>query len=169
MQTGGAVTPSYSLVSGLNSPTGSPDDTARVMVMNPDAPLGPVTDANGVVTQTTRFGPPFQPQVAQVNNVTVPWATTSTQPQMGNLGRNTMYGPGTNNWDISAYKNLKFTERFTGQLRLESYNTFNHTQWSSYGTSLQFDSTGKQVNGAFDTPSGARPSRRVQIAVRLQF
>jgi hypothetical protein len=166
MQTGGPVTPGYSLVSGLSSPTGSPDDGARPQVINPDAPLGP-TVVNGVTQLTTRFGPPPEPLVAQ--NTTVPWATTSKDPQLGNLGKNTMYGPGTNNWDLSIYRNLKFTERLNGQLRLESYNTFNHTQFSGYNTSLQFDTKGNQVNAAFDTPNGARPARRVQIAVRLNF
>jgi hypothetical protein len=135
-------------------------------VINPDAPLGP-TVVNGVTQLTTRFGPPPEPLVAQ--NTTVPWATTSKDPQLGNLGKNTMYGPGTNNWDLSIYRNLKFTERLNGQLRLESYNTFNHTQFSGYNTSLQFDTKGNQVNAAFDTPNGARPARRVQIAVRLNF
>jgi hypothetical protein len=167
MMTGGPVTPSYSLVSGLATPTGSPDDGARPQVVDPNAPLGPYTDSNSVIHQTTRFGPPPEPLVAQ--NTTVPWATASTQPQLGNLGKNTMYGPGTNNWDLSIYRNLKFTERLGGQLRLESYNTFNHTQWSSYNTALQFDTKGNQVNAAFDMPNAARPSRRVQIAVRLNF
>ncbi len=153
MMTGGPVTPSYSLVSGINSPTGSPSDGARVEVINPTAPL------------PLRFGPPPEP-LGQAN---VPWTVQSTVPQLGNLGRNTMYLPGTNNWDLSVYRQIKITERVQSQLRLESYNTFNHTQWSSLNTALQFDPTGKQVNAAFDTPSAARPPRRVQIALRVWF
>jgi hypothetical protein len=154
MMTGGPVTPSYSLVNGIASPTGSPSDTARPQVINPDAPL------------PLRFGPPPEP----ANQANVPWAITGNVPQLGNLGRNTLYGPGVNNWDLSIYKNLRFGEsRVNGQLRLESYNTFNHTQFSGYNTSLQFDSTGKMINTAFDTPNAARPPRRVQVAVRLTF
>jgi hypothetical protein len=167
MTTGGPVTPGYSLVNGLASPTGSPDDGARPQVINPDAPLGP-TITNGVVTATTtRYGPPPEPSAAQVT--TVPWAIQSNQPQMGNLGKNTFYGPGVNNWDLSLYRTIRFSERVTSQLRLETYNTFNHTQWSSFNTSLQFNSAGTMVNSAFDTPSASRPPRRVQIALRLNF
>jgi hypothetical protein len=165
MMTGGPVTPGYSLVSGINSPTGSPDDGARPQVINPNAPLGPYVDSNGVTQLTTRFGPPPEP----ANQAKVPWAVPTNDPQLGNLGKNTMYGPGVNNWDLSMYRNLRFGERVSGQLRLESYNTFNHTQFNGYNTTLPFDSKGNQVNAAFDTPNGARPARRVQIAVRLSF
>lgn len=153
MMTGAPVTPSYSLVNGIASPSGSPDDTARVEVIDPTAPLA------------QRFGPPPEP----ANQANVPWAIASTTPQLGNLGKNTMFGPGTNNWDLSMYRNLRLSERVNGQLRLESYNTFNHTQWSTFNTALQFNSQGAMVNPAFDTPNAARPPRRVQVAVRVWF
>jgi len=164
MMTGGPTTPGYSLVNGIASPTGSPDDGARAEVVNPDAPLGPVINGN-TITTTTRFGPAPEP----ANQAKVPWAIPSNTPQLGNLGKNTMYGPGTNNWDLSLYRNVKFSERVTSQLRLETYNTFNHSQWSGYNTSLQFNSAGAMVNTPFDTPNGARPPRRMQVALRLWF
>jgi hypothetical protein len=153
MLTGGPTTPGYSLVNGIASPTGSPSDNARVQVIDPAAPL------------PQRFGPPPEP-AGQAN---VPWAVPTNDPQLGNLGRNTLYGPGVNNWDLSMYRNIKIGERVTSQLRLETYNTFNHTQFSGLNTSLQFDSTGKMINTAFDTPNAARPPRRVQIALRVTF
>lgn len=153
MMTGGPVTPGYSLVNGVANPTGSGDGTTRPQVIDPNAPL------------PLRFGPPPEP-AKQAN---VPWAVNTNDPQFGNLGKNTMYLPGTNNWDLSMYKNLRFAERITGQLRLETYNTFNHTQYSGLNTTLQFDSTGKMINTAFDTPNAARPPRRMQIAVRITF
>jgi len=36
-------------------------------------------------------------------------------------------GPGFWRTELSLFKNIKFTERFTGQLRFETFNTFNHT------------------------------------------
>jgi hypothetical protein len=164
---GGSVTSTaYSLVNGLSSPTGSPDDTARALVVNPDAPLGPVING-GAITTTTRFWPAPEPSAAQTTSA--PWAIKSIEPQMGNLGRNTFYGPGTNNWDLSLYRSIRLSERVMSQLRLESYNTFNHTQWGGYNNTLQFNSSGVMVNTAFDTPNSARPPRRVQVAVRLMF
>ncbi len=153
MMSGGPTTPGYSLVNGIASPTGSGDESARPQVVAPDAPL------------PQRFAPAPEP----AKQASVPWAINSNDPQLGNLGRNTMYLPGTNNWDLSAYKNVKITERVLGQFRLESYNTFNHTQFSGLNTTLQFDSTGKMINTAFDTPNGARPPRRMQAAVRITF
>ncbi len=75
-----------------------------------------------------------------------------------------------NNWDLSIYRNIRiYRERVTGQLRLESYNTFNHTQWESYNTAAQFNSAGQQVNAAFGISNAARPPRRVQVALRVWF
>ena len=99
----------------------------------------------------------------------MPWASTSTAPQLGNLGKNTMTGPGTQNMDITLSRKLKFTERVNGAIRMESYNTLNHTQFSGLDTTLRFDPTGAMYNTAFNTATSARPSRRVQIAVRVQF
>src|SRR5260370_1590785 len=82
MSTGGPFTPGYSLINSLPSPTGSPSESARVDVVNPDAPAG------------LRFGPPRQGPPASI----------------GNLGRNTLTGPGANNWDVSLDPNLRAGE-----------------------------------------------------------
>src|SRR5579884_2460538 len=154
IQTGAPVTPGYSLVNGIASPTGTPTEGARMEVIDPTAPV------------TQRFGPPPEP----ANLANVPWAIATTTPQFGNLGRNTWYGPGMDNWDLSIYRKIPiYRERVVGQLRLETYNTFNHTQWASYNTTAQFSSAGRQVNAAFGTPNAARPPRRVQVAMRVWF
>ena len=152
--TGGPFTPGYSLLNGINSPTGSASEGARAQVLRPDDPF------------VTRFGPPPQP-AGQGN---VPWASTSTDPQLGNLGRNTMTGPGTSNVDLSVYRNLKFSEKVTGQLRVEGYNALNHTQFSGVDQTLRFDNTTQAMyNTLFNQPTSARPARRIQIAMRIRF
>jgi len=153
MSTGAPFTPTYSLINSIASPTGSPSETARVEVINPTAPLA------------QRFGPPPEP-VTQAN---VPWSVASTAPQLGNLGRNTITGPGVNNWDLSLYRRLHLTEHLMGQLRFETYNTFNHTQFSAVDEALKFDPQGSQANPGFDQPTAARPPRRIQVAFRLSF
>jgi len=55
------------------------------------------------------------------------------QAQFGafaNAGRNTFYTPGLNIWNMSIYKNTKLTERFSLQFRAETFNTFNHRNFS---------------------------------------
>ena len=49
----------------------------------------------------------------------------------GYMGRNTLHGPGRNNWDIALLKNFTplWSEGSMLQFRLETYNTFNHTQF----------------------------------------
>jgi hypothetical protein len=141
ISTGAPFTPSYSLINSLPSTTGSPSETARVDVINPDAP------------PDQRFAPPRQGPPASI----------------GNLGKNTLYGPGVNNWDVSLYRNFQVNERFRAQFRFETYNTFNHTQFSGVDTGLKFDSAGNQANPLFLQPTSARPPRRLQLAVRLNF
>ena len=43
----------------------------------------------------------------------------------GDAGRNVLRGPGLFNLDLAAHKQFRITERFTAQLRLESFNTTN--------------------------------------------
>jgi hypothetical protein len=156
--TGAPITPGYSLINGITTPTGTPTEGARMEVMNPTAPLG------------TRFGPPPEPAgQASVANAG-PWLSTSTAPQFGNLGYNTMTGPGTENWDLSIYRMVPFKEgRIRATLRLETYNTFNHTQFSGINSTAQFNTQAQQVNTAFLLPTAARPARYVQVAMRLTF
>ena len=101
-------------------------------------------------------------------------------------GTNYMHGPGTNNWDISLFKDFRLgsDERRYLQFRIETYNTFNHKQWSDYGRSAIFNSAGVLTNlptevgkgtgrfgfGAAGTATGGtRTERRIQIAARIYF
>jgi len=77
---------------------------------------------------------------------------------IGNAAKDLIRLPGINNWDISLFKNFVFGREgaFRLQYRLETYNTFNHTQFggaNGTGTSIdtvaRFDATGKQVNQRF--------------------
>ena len=52
----------------------------------------------------------------------------------GNIGRDTYHGPGLNNTDVEVSKNIYYSKSGESkfiQLRLESYNVFNHTQFSN--------------------------------------
>jgi hypothetical protein len=46
--------------------------------------------------------------------------------QYGNLGRNTLYGPGSSNVDASLFRKFRITERASAQLRVEFFNALNH-------------------------------------------
>ncbi len=94
-------------------------------------------------------------------------------PAIGTAGdapRDVVRGPGTNNFDMTIFKNIPIKEKVRFQLRFEAYNAFNHTQFSSMNTTAQFNpTTGQQVNAAFGTLTAARGARVGQASLRLSF
>jgi hypothetical protein len=80
-------------------------------------------------------------------------------------GINTIRGPGLNNWDMSLFKKIPLRERASIQLRVEAYNVFNHTNWTTLNTAAQFNpTTGALVNAA--NPATNRDGFGALTAVR---
>ncbi len=82
----------------------------------------------------------------------------------GNASRRSFHGPGMFNSDIALLRNFKFSESKVLQFRLETFNTFNHTQF--FGPAA--------VNGDISSPLfgqvvKAAPPRLVQAALKLTF
>jgi len=90
-------------------------------------------------------------------------------PLFGNAGKNILRQPGTENFDISLSKTLRVTERLSGILRFETYNTFNHTQFSTVDMGVKFDATGASANPLFMQPTAARPPRRIQLSMSMKW
>ena len=88
---------------------------------------------------------------------------------LGNAGRTVLVGPGTNNWDLSFFKNFPIREPLKLQFRAEMYNAFNHTQFSSVDTTARFDPAGKQVNPTFGQYTAARNARQIQFGAKISF
>ncbi len=69
----------------------------------------------------------------------------------GNLGHNALRAPGRDNWNLSLFKSFTFSEargsRF--ELRLETFNTWNHTQFNGISRNLGSSNFG-QFTSAFD-------------------
>lgn len=95
------------------------------------------------------------------------------QGTLGNLGRNALTGPGINQWDISAYKNTRITERVSAQLRVETFNTFNHTQWASVNGGISVPNPSTAVTaataGGTGQVSATREPRNIQVGIKLLF
>lgn len=89
----------------------------------------------------------------------------------GNAGSGILRLPGMNSWDLSLYRNLRVWERLNMQLRWETYNTPNHTQFSNVSQQAKFASATDwtQVDPLFLEPTAARAARTMQLAVRLTF
>ncbi len=54
-----------------------------------------------------------------------------SEPGFGNAGKDAVVGPGRVNFTTSLYKSFAITERAHFELRFESFNTFNHTQFNN--------------------------------------
>jgi len=90
-------------------------------------------------------------------------------------------GPGINNWDISAFKNVPYAgENRYIQLRVEMFNAFNHTQFSDFNRSIVFNSAGQITNlppsqgggggtFGFGAMTSARSARIIQLAAKIYF
>jgi len=78
-------------------------------------------------------------------------------------------GPGTNNWDLTFFKNVRAKEKVNFQFRWEMYNAFNHTQFSGVDTTARFDAQGRQINTRFGELTSARSPRIQQLALRISF
>jgi len=70
--------------------------------------------------------------------------------------------PGFWRTDLSLFKNFKFTERFTGQFRWETFNTFNHFNPVCCGS----NNMGSSV---FDQVTSAREPRIQQLGLKFNF
>lgn len=110
-------------------------------------------------TETGNFW--FDP--TNIDCVNVPFFT------YGTLGRNSLRGPGINNWDFSFMKNTKIAERQTLEFRAEFFNAFNHAQFSNPDHN-GFSSTFGQLTSTrgldSETTTGARI---IQLALKYYF
>ena len=90
---------------------------------------------------------------------------------IGNASKDSLRGPGINNWDISIFKNFPLSQDGARRLqfRCEMYNALNHNQFSGVNTGARFDASGKQVNGRFGEYTAARDARRIQLGLKFYF
>jgi hypothetical protein len=131
------------LVCGANCPTGSnrPDINGSISYMHK-----PVASTD-----------PFQ----RIQYFDTSVFSTPAPGTWGNLSHNALRGPGRDNWNLSLFKTFAFSESAGLQLKLESFNTFNHTQFQNVDVGL-----GDSRFGQF---TSAYPARIVQLAGKVYF
>jgi hypothetical protein len=82
------------------------------------------------------------------------------------IARNQTRGPGFWNVDTSVTKNIQITEGVRGRLRWESFNAFNHPNFSN-PSSADIDSGGGAQLGRITTTQGTE--RVMQFSFRLEW
>ena len=89
----------------------------------------------------------------------------------GNLGRNTLVGPGQSKLDFSVFKNnrvQRISETFNAQFRAELFNILNQSNFASPTDNLTvFDQNGLPVPSAGLITSTQTTSRQIQFALKL--
>jgi hypothetical protein len=79
----------------------------------------------------------------------------------GNEGRDAVVGPGRTNFTTSLYKSFAITERTHFELRADTFNTFNHTQFNNFSTG--------EAGSNFGFVTGAQDPREWEFGGKFNF
>jgi hypothetical protein len=90
-----------------------------------------------------------------------------TQPAPGTINlqpgvRDSVYGPGFQDWNMALFKRFAVTEKTAFQFRAEAYDIFNHPNWSA----PNFNPTSPQF-GEVTSKTGL--ARNLQLSLRYDF
>jgi hypothetical protein len=86
----------------------------------------------------------------------------------GNLGRNTVYGPGLAQTDLSMSKNTRLGEKWTLQFRAEVFNCFNKPNLAQPNSVFGTPAFG-QIFSTLGNTIGMGTARQIQLTLRLSF
>jgi hypothetical protein len=158
MQSGPNFNPGVSLTPTTPDYTGTPDVSARPLVMgNPMAnvPSGLYYNPNAIVP-------------AAFPNYTA----TVTTPALGDLGGGSgvLFLPLIFNWDATMSKFIPiFGERRGLRLQAQAYNLFNHAEFVGLNTGSVYNLSGQQTSLTAGTFSATLPARILAFSARFEF
>jgi hypothetical protein len=112
-------------------------------------------------------GPIIEGKVSQYFNPSAFLAPPNSSGFYGNLGRDTLEGPGLGTWDFPFVKNTPVGERLVVQLRGEEFNILNRANFSA-PNAVVFTPTGVSPTAGVIT-STSTSARQTQIALKLLF
>ncbi len=103
--------------------------------------------------------------------------TEAPSGQFGNVGRNTIEGPGVFNVDFEVHKGFKmpWNENHAVQFRLETFNVLNHPNWSMPNLNIlsgaaQVGMPATVAHQGFGVSTGTSTAmRQVQLALKYTF
>ena len=98
----------------------------------------------------------------------------STEGFFGDLGRNTLEGPGIAQFDLGISKNFSLSETAQLQFRTEIFNLFNRANFSMPGNLVVFTGVNPDGSGRENPSSGiitstTTTSRQIQLALKILF
>ena len=84
-------------------------------------------------------------------------------------GRNTLFGPGYVNWDLSAQKSFSLSERLSLKFRADMLNAFNHVNLNNPNASIADTRDGGTPNANSGQITSAQGARIVQFGLTLSY
>jgi Carboxypeptidase regulatory-like domain/TonB-dependent Receptor Plug Domain len=179
IQSGSPFTPGFSVSgAGNQNITGSNTEPARIGVVKGCDPYTHLDDPYNRLNPNCFFAP--SPGSVGLES-----------------GINFLYGPGTVNFDMALQKEFVFKERAHLQFRVDAFNVFNHSNFTGYNGTLNFNAypqangivtglpgitstaLGRNANGSFNVtgfgtvtqvgPGALGYSRILQTLIRFQF
>jgi hypothetical protein len=89
----------------------------------------------------------------------------------GNLGRNTIVGPGFEDVDLALYKDTRITEKLRAQFRADTFNIFNHPNLAQPNRTVSTAATNTfgQILATRSPIGDSGSSRQIQLALKLIF
>jgi len=132
-------------------------EVSGIVTLTSGLPLNPQLtggqSSNGLPNATNR---PDQVGPVSYPHTVAEWFSTSSfvDPAVGTFGdagHNSLRGPGRDNWNLSLFKSFVLSETRGSrlELRVESFNTWNHTEFNQVSNGLGSSNFG-QVTSAFD-------------------
>jgi hypothetical protein len=158
-QTGAPVTPDCSSLS--SGPANSDPSLSGV---------GAWTSANPVGARCQAIGDPQNFQHSFYANFNTSAFTLAPVGTFGNIGLGILRQPSWYNLDVNLDKRIPIghSERRVLRMRIEAYNVFNHTEFSTIGTSLQLLGA-TNVNTQFGQYTATLPQRVLSTTLRFEF
>jgi hypothetical protein len=155
----GAVTKNWHVSTLYQVQTGFP---FTVSVFGDTANAGTVLGENPIRANYTGepiFGPDTRTSDHWLNTAAFAAPPAFT---FGNVGRNSVYGPGLQTLDFAVVRDFSLTEKMKFQFRGEFFNALNHT---NLGTPDRFVNT-PQFGTISETTT---PGREIQLSARISF
>jgi hypothetical protein len=90
-----------------------------------------------------------------------------TDVRFGNVGRNTMRGPGVVNLDMGLFRTFKLTQQFEMQFRMEAFNVLNTPHFAQPNNDANSSNFGRILETQGDDALGA--SRQFRFGLRVTF
>jgi outer membrane receptor protein involved in Fe transport len=103
-------------------------------------------------------------RVVDICNVISPTCPVVLPQRFGNVGRNSLRGPGFFNMDLSLFRTIRFTEGIEMQLRAEALNALNHPNFANPGADIS-----NAGSFGFITSTAGQGSRIFRLGARLSF